>query len=174
MEYAMSNIASSANTASLHAEPFQTSPHHAESFQAESFKEMLRDKNLKSTPQRIAILHQIQKSGHISVEDIYSHIKKLHPSISLATVYKNVATLSEADILREVKAPTQKQKYELASDKHIHVSCEKCGKLQDVHVDVGELLGSVMYKTGYELSDVSAVFIGVCAECAKAQAKNRQ
>lgn len=131
----------------------------------EGFEAVLRKKHLKSTPQRIAILRQIQESGHISIEELYERIRKLHPSISLATVYKNVATLSEADILREIKAPAQKQKYELASDKHIHVSCERCGKLQDVYVDVKDILSSCMNKTGYQLFDVSAVFIGVCSEC---------
>lgn len=134
----------------------------------ESFTELLHEKQLKITPQRLAILELIYENGHVGVEEIYQHIKQIQPNISLATVYKNVATLSERDILREVKPPTQKQKYELASDKHIHVSCERCGKLQDVHVDVGELLGACMSKTGYALFDLSAVFIGVCAECQQA------
>lgn len=141
--------------------------HHKESAHtAASFKELLHKKNLKTTPQRLAILQLIQENGHIGVEEIYRHIRTLHPSISLATVYKNVATLSETDILREIKPPNQKQKYELASDKHIHVSCEKCGKLQDVYVDAGELLDRCMEKTGYRLFDVSAVCIGVCDSCA--------
>ena len=126
----------------------------------ESFTELLHNKNLKTTPQRLAILELIYENGHIGVEEIYQHIKQFQPNISLATVYKNVATL---------KPPTQKQKYELASDKHIHVSCEQCGKLQDVHVDVGKLLRVCMSKTGYALFDVSAVFIGVCAECQQTQ-----
>lgn len=135
----------------------------------ESFMALLRSKNLKTTPQRLAILELIYENGHIGVEEIYQHIKQSQPNISLATIYKNIATLSEMDILREIKPPTQKQKYELASDKHVHVSCEQCGKLQDVHVDVGELLGICMHKSGYALFDVSAVFIGVCAECQQTQ-----
>lgn len=130
------------------------------------FRELLHKHSLKSTPQRLAILRLIQKNGHIGVKEIYAHIRKLHPSISLATVYENIATLSEADILREIKPPNQKQKYELASDKHIHVSCEKCGKLQDVYVDAKDLLDKCMDKSGYRLFDVSAVCIGVCDTCA--------
>lgn len=129
------------------------------------FKASLKAANLKSTPQRIAILREIQQKGHISVEEIYEGIKKHYPCISLATVYKNVATLNEADILREIKPPTQKQKYELACDKHIHVSCEKCGRLQDVYADVNALSNECKQKTGFELFDVSAVFIGICPEC---------
>ena len=129
------------------------------------FEARLKAKNLKSTPQRIAILREIHQKGHISVEEIYNSIKKNYPCISLATVYKNVATLNEADILREIKAPTQKQKYELSCDKHIHVSCEKCGRLQDVYADVDALSNECKQKTGFELFDVSAVFIGICPQC---------
>ena len=53
----------------------------------EGFEAILRKKHLKSTPQRVAILRQIQESGHISIEELYERIRKLHPSISLATVY---------------------------------------------------------------------------------------
>lgn len=135
------------------------------------FEASLKAKNLKSTPQRIAILREIQKNGHIGVEDIYHNIKKNYPCISLATVYKNVATLNEADILREIKAPTQKQKYELACDKHIHVSCEKCGKLQDVYANVDALSNECKEKTGFDLFDISAVFIGVCPQCTSKEKK---
>lgn len=129
------------------------------------FEASLRRKNLKVTPQRIAILREIGLNGHIGVEEIYENIKKQYPSISLATVYKNITILNEANILREIKAPNQKQKYELACDRHIHVSCEKCGKLQDVYLDVGQISQECMGKTGYTLFDVSAVFIGLCPEC---------
>ena len=120
------------------------------------FEASLKAKNLKSTPQRIAILREIQKNGHIGVEDIYQNIKKHYPCISLATVYKNVATLNEAEILREIKAPTQKQKYELACDKHIHVSCDRCGKLQDVYADVNALSSECKQKTGFDFIPSSA------------------
>lgn len=130
------------------------------------FEVNLREKKLKVTPQRIAILKAIEASGHMGVEEIYEKIKKRYPSVSLATIYKNITTLNEANILREIKAPSQKQKYELSCDRHIHVSCEKCGKLQDVHLDVDQISQRCMNETGYKLFDVSAVFIGLCPECA--------
>lgn len=132
-----------------------------------NFELQLKTKKLKVTPQRMAILSTIHKCGHIGIEEIYEKIKKDYPSISLATVYKNIASLHEASILREVKAPSQKQKYELACDKHIHVACEKCGKLEDVHLNVKGILNECSDATKYKLHDVNAVFIGVCSQCAE-------
>ncbi len=127
----------------------------------------LRAKNLKITPQRIAMLNEIKKNGHMDVDEIYAHIRDFYPSISLATIYKNIGALCEANILREVKAPGQKQKYELACDRHIHVTCEKCGKLEDIKIDTSALEALGAEKSGYKLYDTSAVLIGICPECAK-------
>ncbi|WP_180673970.1 transcriptional repressor [Helicobacter sp. 13S00482-2] len=135
------------------------------------FEISLKEKNLKVTPQRMAILREIHKNGHITVDDIYENIRIDYPSISLATVYKNIAALYEVNILREIKAPAQKQRYELSYDHHLHVACERCGKLEDIRVDVSDISQQCSKMTGYILHDASAVFIGVCPECA---AKNKK
>ncbi|MGD9595599.1 MAG: Fur family transcriptional regulator, partial [Wolinella sp.] len=78
-----------------------------------NFEELLKENHLKVTPQRMAILQEIYKAGHINIEDIYENIKTLYPSMSLATIYKNLTSMQEANIVRELKVPNQKQKYEL-------------------------------------------------------------
>ena len=107
------------------------------------FTQDLKAKNLKVTPQRIAILSEIEANGHMDVDELYERIKEFYPSISLATIYKNISALCDANILREIKAPNHKQKYELACDKHIHVACEKCGKFEDLKIDTTKL-GNIM------------------------------
>ena len=51
---------------------------------------ILKKTPLKSTPQRLAILNTIQKNGHICVEDMFKELKPQFPSLSLATIYKNI------------------------------------------------------------------------------------
>ena len=85
------------------------------------FEEVLKQNNLKITSQRVAILKEIKKSGHISIEEIYENIKEIHPSISLATIYKNLTSMQEVHIVDEVKLPNQKQRYELVKQPHIHL-----------------------------------------------------
>ena len=41
-----------------------------------NFERELKMKKLKVTPQRIAILKEIQSNGHISIEDIYEKMKR--------------------------------------------------------------------------------------------------
>lgn len=129
------------------------------------FEQKLREKKLKVTPQRIAILQEIKKGGHIGIEEIYENIKTRYPSISLATVYKNITSLYEANLLREIKIPQHKQKYELACEHHIHVVCQKCGKLEDVFLDSKNIVNLCREATHYELINANVMLIGICSHC---------
>ena len=129
------------------------------------FENELKARQLKVTPQRMAILKEIHEYGHISIEELYEHIRIYHPSTSLATIYKNITLLCDSGILREIKAPGYKQKYEINHDKHIHVMCNKCGKLEDLHIDCATLQTHCMQASGYDLNDLSAIFIGICPNC---------
>jgi len=59
----------------------------------------LRDNGHKITPQRLAIVKILAKSeGHPSVENIHARIKKDFPTMSLATVYKNILLIKSIPI----------------------------------------------------------------------------
>lgn len=129
------------------------------------FEKELKKKRLKVTPQRLAILREIEQRGHTTIENIYDRILENYPSTSLATIYKNITILCESDILSEVKAPGYKQRYELKSQKHVHVMCEKCGSLEDLYIDYSGLQSLCEEASGYTLNGLSAVFTGTCKKC---------
>ncbi|PZT47446.1 transcriptional repressor [Helicobacter valdiviensis] len=131
------------------------------------FKEILKENNLKVTPQRMAILKEIEKNGHISIEEIYENIKENHPSMSLATIYKNLTSMQEAKIIDEVKLPNQKQRYELIKQPHIHLVCESCGDIKDIHLDkaIKDLKENCERETNYKIQDSSIALLGICPNC---------
>lgn len=131
------------------------------------FEKILKENNLKITPQRMAILKEIEKNGHISIEEIYENIKETHPSMSLATIYKNLTSMQEARIIVEVKLPNQKQKYEFIKQPHVHLVCEKCGNIQDIHFDssIKDLQKICESQTHYKIRDASVALFGICPEC---------
>ena len=51
---------------------------------------LLKENGLKATFQRTNILDVVEKNGHMSIEAIYDEVSKIHPSLSLATIYKNI------------------------------------------------------------------------------------
>lgn len=130
-----------------------------------NYDEILRDKKLKITPQRVVILDKIKAAGHLNIEELYEEIRAVYPSISLATVYKNISSMVEADILKEIKVPNHKQKYELHIHPHIHLYCTKCGSLVDMEFDTTCLAKEMQEKNGFQVEDCSVAIIGVCKEC---------
>lgn len=129
------------------------------------FHSLLKSNKLKVTPQRLAILQEIESSGHVSVEEIYHSLKSHHPSISLATVYKNVTHMQESDIIREVKVPGQKHKYEMKHEPHIHLTCSHCGAIFDLPFDTSRFQQEVEHKSGFQIEEPFLVFSGRCTQC---------
>ena len=57
----------------------------------DSIIKKLREKDHKLTPQRLAVVKILARSeGHPSVETIYDQLQDDFPTMSLATVYRNV------------------------------------------------------------------------------------
>jgi len=125
----------------------------------------LKEHALKATPQRIAILEEIEKAGHIDVDHLFEILRSRFAHISLATVYKNVNHLYEKDILAVIKAPKHKLKYEIAKEPHIHLACDVCGSVEDIHRCLNQLIDSAEQESGYLLEHSTVVLNGICPGC---------
>ena len=130
-----------------------------------NYTERLRDNNLKVTPQRIAILEEIEAAGHIDVDKLYEVLLITFPSISLATVYKNVNQMYELNVLEVIKAPNHKLQYEIAKEPHIHLACNACGSVMDMDRCVDELMHAAESESGYRLNHSTVVLDGICPSC---------
>ena len=130
------------------------------------FDKMLRDKNLKATPQRLAIVEGLHDFGHLSIDEIYEMVKAKFPSISLATVYKNINSMFDKSFVKEIKIPDQKSKYELTKEKHSHLVCSQCKKVEDIHLDLDALIVEASKKSDFKIRNDAVVLTGVCPDCA--------
>ncbi|MDY0263871.1 MAG: transcriptional repressor [Epsilonproteobacteria bacterium] len=99
------------------------------------FIQLLKSKELKATPQRISVLKELDKKTHPTIDDLYDSLKKENPSMSLATVYKNLAMLKEKGVVIEVNVADGKMRYDIYSKPHIHVVCSSCGAIEDSDYD---------------------------------------
>ncbi len=126
------------------------------------YSTMLRQKELKSTPQRVAMLNILEQKGHADIEDIYGEIKKDFVSISLATVYKNINTMLDAGIIQEIKIPQKKSRFEIAKHPHSHFVCERCGDVYDIEKPKNL---DVKLPENFEPKEISVMVRGICAKC---------
>lgn len=128
---------------------------------------LLQQYHLKATPQRIAIIELMESAGHINIEDLYRAIRCRFDSISLATLYKNIHTLIGVSLIREVKVPGQKSKYEIEKTPHAHIVCKTCGELKDIPFDSASMIKNAVETSSYQADDISIMISGICPECQK-------
>jgi Fur family peroxide stress response transcriptional regulator len=127
----------------------------------------LRDKNLKVTPQRVAILDFLDKKTHPTIDEIYGSVKKSFISISLATIYKNLNTLKENGIVVEINTKSGKIKYDLNIKSHIHSYCPKCQKIEDIFLDdtLNEFNQKVSILLNRDILQSDILLTIVCENC---------
>lgn len=126
---------------------------------------MLREHNLKATPQRVAMASVLHVDGHISIESLYEVMIGKFSSISLATIYKNINLMLENSFIQEVKIPHAKSVYELTKDNHSHIVCEKCGEVSDISLDLNTVIDNATKKSNFKIGKTNLVFSGVCKNC---------
>ena len=132
----------------------------------QKYMNLLKEHNIKITPQRLAIIQLMDEYGHISVRDIFEKIKENFPSLSLATVYKNINAMMENNFINELKIVGQDNKYELVKERHSHLICKHCGEIEDVMVDTVGLEKSIPKESGFKVEETSIQFFGTCKKCA--------
>ncbi len=97
-----------------------------------SFREKLKNKGLKVTPQRVAIYEAVVNlRNHPTAENIIEYIKKNHPNISVGTVYKVLDSLVENQLLKKVKSEKDVMRYDAIMEQHHHLYCTQTEKIED-------------------------------------------
>jgi Fur family transcriptional regulator, peroxide stress response regulator len=128
----------------------------------------LRENGHKITPQRLAIVKIIAESdGHPSVENIYDQIKKDFPTMSLATVYRNIVLIKSLGEVLELGFPDGSNRYDGNKPyPHPHVICIKCKKIVDPDLDsLDEIKKEVALETNFKILNHRLDFFGICSDC---------
>lgn len=128
----------------------------------------LRDNGHKVTPQRLAIVKILAKSkDHPSVEEIYDQIKEDFPTMSLATVYRNIVLIKLLGEVLELGFPDGSNRYDGNKPyPHPHVICIKCKKIVDPDMDsLDELKNEVASETNFKILNHRLDFFGICSNC---------
>jgi len=128
----------------------------------------LSDNGQRITPQRLAIAKILAKSeGHPSVENIHDQIKKDFPTMSLATVYRNIVLIKSLGEVLELGFPDGSNRYDGNKPyPHPHVICIKCKKIVDVDLNgLDEMGKEVALETNFKILNHRLDFFGICSNC---------
>lgn len=121
----------------------------------------------RNTVQRALVLEAVcSLHDHPTSADVYEKVRERHPSISRATVYRNLNVLAgRGDVLR-VEVPHGADRYDYRSQPHYHAACRVCGGVFDVEMPYRtRLADEVVDAHGFAIESHQIVFSGVCPRC---------
>lgn len=121
----------------------------------------------RNSRQRQVILEELQKlTSHPTAINLYEIVRRRLPKISLGTIYRNLELLARNNIIQKLHLGGPEARFDGVPEKHHHVRCIRCGRVDDVHDLPTEILWDE-FKTlnGYEILGYNLEFIGICPEC---------
>lgn len=127
---------------------------------------------LAATHQRQVIYETVMSlPGHPSAETIYEKVRERIPSISLATVYKNIRTFLESGVFQEVSFHHGSLRVEANRRPHHHLVCTRCRSIIDLEEDELEPVRlRDTYARGFQVQRFAVDVVGICDTCSKAEA----
>jgi len=133
----------------------------------EKLAEILKNKKLKVTPQRLAIYKVLyETTSHPTAEDIYNALRQTHPTMSLATVYKTLDALKKADLATELNVGDDSSRYDATIKSHPHMICLTCKKVLDLETDsLAAFKEKIQEETEFEIVSEKVYFYGSCKLC---------
>ena len=129
----------------------------------------------RNTVQRAMTLEAVRRlHAHPTAEEVYRQVADAiyaviaaqHPTISKATVYRNLRQLAESGLLLKINTTDGADHFDHRCDAHYHAGCLRCGRVFDVELRQPPQLEKLLGDThGFAVSGYDLLFRGVCPEC---------
>ena len=116
-------------------------------------REMIRD-NLRG------------RTDHPTAEAVYEDLRLQDPHISLGTVYRNLALLSDSGEIVKLAIQGQPDRFDYRTDDHSHMICRDCGRVVDLEVAFPELDRAAQKVFAGTIDSHVCYFYGRCPACA--------
>ena len=116
--------------------------------------------------QREAILEIVSAShSHPTAAQVYAAVKEKIPNISLGTVYRNLAQLSQNGDILMLSVGEGCERYDGNVKAHLHLYCKVCGNIFDIPLDENNELYVLALKEGFKCESTICIIEGICKDC---------
>jgi Fe2+ or Zn2+ uptake regulation protein len=143
---------------------------------ATGLAELLRQRGIQVTAQRLAVLRAVSGQPHITADAVADIVRTEIGAISLQSVYDALAVLVAEGLVRRIQPAGSPARFEdRVGDNHHHLICRVCGRVVDVDCAVGSApCLTAANERGYEIDEAEVAYWGRCPEClAKARKSSR-
>lgn len=136
----------------------------------EKFREYLANRprpQRYTDQQRDLVRYIFARHNHFDADQLIDDMKKAGFLVSRATVYRTLAKLVDAGLLRRLEVgPRMFYEHDYGYPAHEHLHCEKCGQMiefQDPTIDA--LMREVCRRHDFQSSGHTFIIRGTCADC---------
>jgi Fur family transcriptional regulator, ferric uptake regulator len=123
---------------------------------------------MRRTSQRRAIIRALEDApGPLTPQEVLARASEHHPSLGLATVYRNLNTLEAAGEVMPVHLPNESRRYEVSNrGHHHHFRCDRCDRVFELATTCPvAVLEGVTLPGGYEVRGHALTLYGTCPDC---------
>lgn len=126
---------------------------------------------MRQTKQKDIIMQALYEiPGHPTAETLYAALKKDHPNLSLATVYRNLNQFANDGVVQKLEFPSEPARFDIQADDHPHAICRACGIIFDVPADtlspITNYIAQVITEDlEFEVESLEILATGVCSVC---------
>lgn len=134
----------------------------------------LKETGLRVTPQRLAIYRALVTSdAHPSAQTLFEQLQPELPSLSRATVYNTLQTLTARGLIQEIgKVGDGAARYDGNPAPHINLVCTRCQCVSDVSgVPLDAITEQVIARSRFEAHGVRITYYGVCPRCQRGRSE---
>lgn len=129
----------------------------------------LKEKGLKITPQRLAIIEVLveNRHAHPGATLIYNEAGKKAKRVSLSTVYATLKEFSEGGLIKQLEFDRMENRYDGDLSEHINLICKRCRNIIDYYLPANLEPKDITRKAGFVVTDTRMEFHGYCRDCLK-------
>ena len=135
----------------------------------EVFREFIREKGLRNTPERETIIKEILSiHDHFDVDELYLRLKGKKKKISKPSIYRLIPYLLEAGLIQEAYFEDGHLHYEhiYGHEHHCHLRCLTCGRTVEFRErSLEDLESRLAEKYDFLVKGHKLEVLGYCPKC---------
>ncbi len=150
-----------------HSQQSSTGRHQHDPLQDAALSRGLSHHGFRFTPQRREVYDALLETrDHPTATEVFMRVKNRLPSISLATVYNCLETLTASGLVRLVNIERGPSRYCPNLETHGHFCCSECGTVIDVSLPpAAEVVKGWDLPEGVHVTDIDVTLRGKCPSC---------
>ncbi|APZ52217.1 Fur family transcriptional regulator [Salipiger abyssi] len=118
------------------------------------FADALRAAGLRVTQQRMSVLSILMEAqDHPNADEVFTRAKEIDGSVSFATVYRTLAALEEAGLIRRLSFENEPARFEIMPvSEHDHMVDIDTGEVIEIDsAEINRLRQELVARLGYEI-----------------------